>query len=154
MEYSDIQLAALLNVNRTTAFRWRKAGCPTDDLEAAKEWSQNRKPATSRTKNGVVEEVSPIPVIGEDPYAVRDRLMAQEQTISSEIAGLNVALQQAITANDEKTAYRLLQALKSAREEHRKQADSLLKAQGRIILLEKNRGDLITLDKAKDFLSK
>jgi hypothetical protein len=154
MEYSDNQLAAHLNVNRTTAYRWRKLGCPTDDLQAASEWSQNRKPATSRIKNEVVEEVTPIPVVGEDPYSVRDRLQAQEQSISSEISGLNVALQQARAANDEKVAYRLLQALKSAREEHRKQSDCLLKAEGRIILLEKNRGDLISLDKAKDLLSK
>ncbi len=124
------------------------------DLEAATEWGQNRKPAQKRIKNEVVEEITPILVSGEDPYSVRDRLQAQEQTISSEIAGLKLALTQARTANDEKLAYRLLQAVKSAREEHRKQADSLLKAEGRIILLEKNRGDLISLDKAKDFLSK
>jgi hypothetical protein len=46
-------------------------------------------------------------------------------------------LEEARSANDEKAAYRLLQALKSASEEHRRQADSLLTAEGRIILLEK-----------------
>jgi hypothetical protein len=101
------------------------------DLEAATEWAQNRKPAQKRIKNEVVEEITPILVSGEDPYSVRDRLQAQGQTISSEIAGLKLALTQARTANDEKLAYRLLQAVKSAREEHRKQADSLLKAEGR-----------------------
>jgi len=154
MAYSDRQLAAHLHINTSTAWRWRKAGCPTDDLEAASQWAQNRKPAGNRVKNEVVEQVTPIPVQGEDPYSVRDRLQDQEQTIAGEISGLNLALQQARAANDEKSAYKLLQALKSAREEHRKQADSLLRAEGRIILLEKNRGDLISLDKAKDFLSK
>jgi hypothetical protein len=102
MEYSDNQLATHLNVNRSTAFRWRKSGCSTNDLEAAKAWSRNRKPAVRRLqtgelnsiecntainliKNEVVEEVTPIPVAGEDAYSVRDRLQAQEQTISAEI---------------------------------------------------------------------
>jgi hypothetical protein len=38
--------------------------------------------------------------------------------------------------------------------EHRRQADSLLKAEGRIILLEKNRGDLVSVSATKDFLTK
>jgi hypothetical protein len=63
-------------------------------------------------------------------------------------------LEQARLSNDEKTAYRLRQALKSAREEHRRQADSLLKAEGRIILLEKNRGDLVSVQAAREFVSK
>jgi hypothetical protein len=67
---------------------------------------------------------------------------------------LNAALEQARIANDEKGAYKFLQALKSAREEHRKQCNSLLVAESRIILLEKNRGDLINLSVAKDFISK
>jgi hypothetical protein len=79
---------------------------------------------------------------GENAYDVRDRLQAQERSISAEITGLNVALERARMSNDESAAYKLLQALKSAREEHRRQADSLLKAEGRIILLEKNRGEL------------
>jgi hypothetical protein len=45
MRYSDVQLAAHLHVNKSTAFRWRKVGCPTNDLEAAAQWAQNRKPA-------------------------------------------------------------------------------------------------------------
>jgi hypothetical protein len=90
----------------------------------------------------------------ETPYSVRDRLQTQEQSISAEIAGLNQALQEARVTNDEKTAYRLLQSLKSAREEHRRQADSLLKAEGRIIILERSRGDLIGLECSKSFVSK
>jgi hypothetical protein len=159
MEYSDSQLATHLHVNRSTAFRWRKVGCPTNDLEAASQWAQNRKPAQkksnvevagpSRTTEPATSTTEP-----ETPYSVRDRLQAQEQSISAEIVGLNQALQEARITNDEKAAYRLLQALKSAREEHRRQADSLLKAEGRIILLEKNRGELVNLDVAKDFISK
>ena len=94
------------------------------------------------------ESVAPIPVEGETAYNVRDRLQAQERSIASEIEGLNAALGQARLSNDESGAYKLLQALKSAREEHRRQADSLLKAEGRIILLEKNRGDLIAVQAA------
>jgi hypothetical protein len=63
-------------------------------------------------------------------------------------------LEQARLSNDESAAYKLLQALKSAREEHRRQADSLLKAEGRIILLEKNRGDLVSVSEAREFVSK
>jgi hypothetical protein len=154
MEYSDIQLAAHLKVNCATAFRWRKSGCPTNDLEAATQWAENRKPTTTKLKAEVLEDVAPIPVNGETAYDVRDRLQAQEQSISAEIVGLNAALQQARSANDELKAYKLLQALKSAREEHRRQADSLLKSEGRIILLERSRGLLISLDSSKEFVSK
>jgi hypothetical protein len=128
---------------------------PTNDLEAAKAFAQNRKanPTPTMAKD-VVETVAPIPVTGETAYNVRDRLQAQERSIAAEITGLNVALEQARLSNDEGAAYKFLQALKSAREEHRRQADSLLKAEGRIILLEKNRGDLVSVSATKDFLSK
>jgi hypothetical protein len=158
IDHTDIQLAKALNVNRTTAYRWRKAGCPTNDLEAAVAWAQNRKPAQKKTTIEVaassrIEPANPT-TEPEAPYSVRDRLQTQEQSISEEIAGLNQALEEARSTNDEKSAYKLLQALKSAREEHRRQADSLLKAEGRIIILEKNRGDLIGLDCSKSFVSK
>jgi hypothetical protein len=158
MEYSDSQLATHLHVNRSTAFRWRKVGCPTNDLEAASQWAQNRKPKPkppiAEASISAFAETVTKRVEGETPYSVRDRLQTQEQSISAEISGLNQALEEARCANDEKAAYKLLQALKSAREEHRRQADSLLKAEGRIILLEKNRGELVNLDVAKDFISK
>jgi hypothetical protein len=158
MEYSDSQLATHLHVNRSTAFRWRKVGCPTNDLQAASQWAANRKPAR---KKSTIEVAVPIAIDPASPateaetaYNVRDRLQAQEQSISAEITALNAALQEARSAHDEKLAFKLLQALKSAREEHRRQADSLLKAEGRIILLEKNRGELVNLDVAKDLISK
>jgi hypothetical protein len=159
MEYSDSQLATHLHVNRSTAFRWRKVGCPTNDLQAAEQWAANRKPAAKKAMIEVVvptgyTEPTTSTAESETAYDVRDRLQSQEKTISLEITGLNQALEEARGANDEKAAYKLLQALKSAREEHRRQADSLLKAEGRIILLEKNRGELVNLDVAKDFLSK
>lgn len=157
MEYSDRQLATYLNVNRSTAFRWRKVGCPTNDLEAASQWAQNRKPAQKKTTIEVAVSLghtdTPSEKEPQTAYTVRDRLQAQERSISGEITGLNAALEEARSTNDEKAAYKLLQALKSAREEHRRQADSLLKAEGRIILLEKNRGELVNLDVAKDFIS-
>jgi hypothetical protein len=159
VDYTYIQLAKALNVNRTTAYRWRKAGCPTNDLEAAAAWAQNRKPTQKRSTTEVAIALSNAETVNpttepETPYSVRDRLQTQEQSISAEIAGLNHALEEARISNDEKAAYKLLQALKSAREEHRRQADSLLKAEGRIIILEKNRGDLIGLDCSKSFVSK
>jgi hypothetical protein len=161
--YTDTQIAKALGIDRTTAWRWRKEGLPAEDLELAKAWAQNRKP-----KPKVSVEPNPVmeTFVGdkkltihagekvETAYDVRDRLQAQERTIAAEIQGLNAALEQARLGNDEKSAYKLLQALKSAREEHRRQADSLLKAGGRIILLEKNRGDLISVDASKDFVSK
>ena len=45
----------------------------------------------------------------------------KEQLIASVIAGLNVALEQARALADEKSAFKLLQALKSSREDHRRQ---------------------------------
>jgi hypothetical protein len=154
MEYSDVQLGQALNVHRSTAFRWRKDGCPTHDLDQAKAWAQNRKLKPTTRANEATEDAPPIPVEGETAYNVRDRLQAQERTIAAEIQGLNAALEQARRSNDESTAYKLLQALKSAREEHRRQVDSLLKAEGRIILLEKNRGDLISVQASREFVSK
>ena len=53
----------------------------------------------------------------ETAYDVRDRLQAQERSISAEITELNSSLEQARHANDEKAAYKLLQTLKSARGE-------------------------------------
>jgi hypothetical protein len=100
MEYSDVQLGHALGVHRSTAFRWRKSGCPTNDLEAAKAWAQNRKPAAKNIKQDI-EPVAPIPVEGETAYDVRDRLQSQEQAISAEITGLNTALQESRSSNDE-----------------------------------------------------
>jgi hypothetical protein len=155
MEYSDVQLGLALNVHRSTAFRWRKEGMSTTDLDEARSWAQNRKPNTKRPiVEDSAESVAPIPVEGETAYNVRDRLQAQEHAIAAEITGLNAALAEARLAGDEKQAYKLLQALKSAREEHRRQTDSLLKAEGRIILLEKNRGDLISVQASREFVSK
>jgi hypothetical protein len=137
---------------------------PAEDLELAKAWAQNRKP---KPKVNVAPKPVMETLVGdkklllksdgekvETAYAVRDRLQAQERTIAAEIQGLNAALEQARHANDEKSAYKLLQALKSARNEHRAQADSLLKAEGRIIILERTRGDLVSVSATKDFLSK
>jgi hypothetical protein len=85
---------------------------------------------------------------------VRDRLQAEEQAISREISALNLALKKARAANDESRLFKIVQSLKSARTEHRAQADALLKAEARIILLEKNRGSLVTVDVAKELISR
>jgi hypothetical protein len=124
---------------------------PIDDLEAARAFAQNRKPATKRTPK---VEVDPVPVTGESVYDVRDRLHKEERSIAAEVAGLNVALETSRTLNDEKSAFKLLQALKSSREDHRKQVDALLKSEARILLLEKNRGSLLDIDVVKTFISK
>jgi len=126
---------------------------PTNDLEAAKSWAQNRKPNGKREPTEPVEDVKAIPVVGESCYDVRDRLHKEEQSIASEIAGLNTALQQSRLGNDEKSAFKLLQALKSAREDHRRQVDALLKSEQRILLLEKSRGSLIDIDVCKSLIS-
>jgi len=99
-------------------------------------------------------EVEPIPVAGESVYDVRDRLHKEERSIAAEVAGLNVSLEQAPSLNDEKSAFKLLQALKSAREDHRRQVDALLKSEARILLLEKNGGSVLDLDVCKNFISK
>jgi hypothetical protein len=141
MAYSDIELSKVLKVNRSTIFRWRTENAmPVDDIEACRAFAATRKPATKRTPK---VEVDPVPVSGESVYDVRDRLHKEERSIAAEVAGLNVALEQARSLNDEKSAFKLLQALKSAREDHRRQVDALLKSEARILLLEKNRGSLI-----------
>ena len=152
MAYTDIELSKVLKVNRSTIFRWRtECGMPIDDLEAARAFAETRKPTTKRTPK---VEVDPIPVVGESVYDVRDRLHKEERSIAAEIAGLNVALEQSRSLADEKSAFKLLQALKSAREDHRRQVDALLKSEARILLLEKNRGSLLDLDVCKTFISK
>jgi hypothetical protein len=65
---------------------------PIDDLDAARAFAQKRKPATKRTPK---VEVDPVPVTGESVYDVRDRLHKEERSIAAEVAGLNVALEQA-----------------------------------------------------------
>jgi hypothetical protein len=57
------------------------------------------------------------------------------------------------TLNDEKGAFKFLQALKSTREDHRRQVDALLKSEARILLLEKSRGSLVDTDVCKSFIS-
>ena len=94
MEYTDTQLAKALGIDRTTAWRWRKDGMPSEDLELAKAWAQNRKPKPKIN-------VAPKPVMEtfvgdkkltlhtgekvETAYDVRDRLQAQERTIAAEV---------------------------------------------------------------------
>ena len=86
---TDIELSKVLRVNRSTIFRWRtECGMPVDDLEAARAFAANRKPAAKRTPK---VEVDPIPVTGESVYDVRDRVHREEELIASENAGLNVA---------------------------------------------------------------
>lgn len=77
-----------------------------------------------------------------------------EQLISAEIAGLSAALETARAKGDEKSIFKLAQVLKSTRNEHRLQSDALLKAEARVILLEKNRGALVELDAAKQLITK
>lgn len=152
MIYTDIELSKVLKVNRSTIFRWRtECGMPVDDLEAIRAFAANRKPATKRAPK---VEVDPIPVAGESVYDVRDRLHQEERRIAAEVAGLNASLEQARSFNDEKGAFKLLQALKSIREDHRRQVDALLKSEARILLLEKNRGSLLDIDVCKTFVSK
>jgi hypothetical protein len=152
MIYTDIELSKVLKVNRSTIYRWRtECAMPVDDLEAARAFAETRKPAIKRIPK---VEVDPIPVTGESVYDVRARLHREEQLIASEVAGLNAALEQARSLNDERSAFKLLQALKSAREDHRRQVDALLKSEARILLLEKNRGSLLDIDVCKTFVSK
>jgi hypothetical protein len=147
MIYTDIELSKVLKVNRSTIYRWRtECAMPVDDLEAARAFAETRKPAIKRIPK---VEVDPIPVTGESVYDVRDRLHREEQLIASEVAGLNAALEQARSLNDERSAFKLLQALKSALEDHRRQVDALLKSAARILLLEKNRGSLLDIDVCK-----
>ena len=78
---------------------------PNDDLEAMKAFAQNRKPKP-KPKTSVAPQIMET-VVGdktltthaaekaETAYDVRDRLQAQERSISGEITGLNAALEEA-----------------------------------------------------------
>jgi hypothetical protein len=145
---TDSELAKALHVNRSTAYRWRQLGMPTDDISATKAWVANRKTGEAES-----ESVTPIPAAGATAYDVRDRLQQEEQTMAAEISGLNASLEAARQAGDQKHIFLLAQSLKSARTEHRAQSDALLKAEARIINLEKARGALISMDAARDFVS-
>jgi hypothetical protein len=149
--YTDIELSKVLKVNRSTIYRWRtECAMPVDDLESARAFAANRKPATRRVPK---VEVDPVPVTGASVYDVRDRLHQEERRIAAEVAGLNVALEHARALNDEKGAFKLLQALKSTREDHRRQVDALLKSEARILLLEKSRGSLLDIDVCRSFVT-
>jgi hypothetical protein len=88
--YTDMELSKLLHVNRSTIFRWRtECNMPVDDLEGARAFAANRKPATKRAPK---VEVDPVPVTGESVYDVRDRLHKEERSIAAGVAGLNAAL--------------------------------------------------------------
>jgi hypothetical protein len=52
---TDTELACALGVHRTQIGRWRKAGCPTQSVEAVKEWRSKYPGAQQRfnNKNGV-----------------------------------------------------------------------------------------------------
>ena len=123
---------------------------PVDDLESARAFAETRKPATKRASK---VEVDPVPVVGESVYDVRDRLHQEERRIAAEVAGLNVALEQARTLNDERGAFKLIQALKSTRDDHRRQVDALLKSEQRILNLEVSRGSLVDLDVCRSFVT-
>jgi hypothetical protein len=151
---SDIFLAKEFGVNRSTVFRWRAAGLPdTRNLELVRQWVEARK-AESGKEDDAVKSVEPVPVSGNSPYDVRDRLQVEEAAIASEIQGIKAALDKARKKKDEKAVSSLSIALRAARKQHREQADSLLKAEARVVELEESRGNLISLDAAKDLLSK
>jgi hypothetical protein len=102
MIYTDTELSKILKVNRSTIFRWRtENGMPVDDLEAARAFAANRKPASKRTPK---VEVEPIPIADDDQsvYTVRDRLKQEERKIAAEVGGLNLALEQARSLNDDR----------------------------------------------------
>jgi len=122
-----------------------------ESLELAKAWAE------ARANRPVVEvDAQPLPMegAGESPYDVRDRLRKAEKAIAGEMRGLDEALKRARKDGDVSLAYKLSRSLRSAREEHRKAIDSLLKAEKRIVELEKARGALVTLDVAKDLITR
>jgi len=149
--HSDTEFAERLGVHRATIWRWKKAGMPTASLSAAQSW------VDARSRSVPVEGIDAVPVAvdnDESPYAVRDRLRSAERMIASEIAGLDKALKEVRRQGDEARAYQLAQTLRSARREHREASDAALKAEGRVISLEKTRGTLISFGEAQDYVSR
>lgn len=159
---TDTELAKALNVARTTAWRWRKAGMPNTSLDEAKAWAANQ--VNKNTKN--LEDVpDPIAVSGDCAYDVLARLRVNEQVISGEIRALTLALNRARSArnasNDEteirlqeKKIFSYTQMLKAVRKEHRESTKSLFAAETAVVSLEEQRGNLVTLEAAKDLITK
>jgi hypothetical protein len=152
-ELSDIAIAKYIGVHRSTVHRWRKDGVlpNTNDLEELKRWHEQQK-----TSDVVVEgiEVHPVDVEGTNPLDVRDRLAGQEKASAGEIAGIENALAEARSTHNDKAVTALSLTLRSARKAYKDLVDSLLKAEQRVLLIQQQRGALITVDAAKEFVTK
>jgi len=162
--FSDLELATALNVDKSTAWRWRtKHGMPNTSLEAARQWAANR--AATRNKQDIEDVPDPVPVDGDCAYDVLARLRVNEQVIAGECRALTLALNRARSARNasqdaeetarlEKKVFSYSQMLKAVRKEHREATKSLFSAESAVVALEEQRGNLVTLDAAKDLISK
>jgi len=159
---SDTELATALNVARTTAWRWRSKGMPNTSIEAARDWASNQ---ASKNQQDVEDIPDPRPVDGDCAYDVLARLRVNEQVISGEIRALTLALNRARVARNnsqdegetklqEKKIFSYTQMLKGVRKEHREATKSLFSAEADVVALEEQRGKLVTLDAAKDLITK
>ena len=74
-----------------------------------------------------------------------ENCLTKSLELRAKLKGSDAAILDARKSGDEKAIYKLLQAIRSAREQHRKQADALLRAEARVIQLEVDRGHLYTL---------
>jgi hypothetical protein len=121
-----------------------------------------RRPRTKQVCEDIPE---PIPVEGNCAYDVLARLRVNEQIISGEAKALTLALNRARNARNvcqdgdetsrlEKKIFSYSQMLKGVRKEHREATKSLLAAESDVVALEEQRGKLVTLDAAKDLLTK
>ena len=141
---------------------------PNSTIAAAREWVTSNKPHIGKRQASLQEEITVTAGCSsgnEDPYAVVQRLRSAEKTIAGHIdAWVNTALPQAIAERDKAKGKALLEAerkisvinhkVEHLRREQRQAVSALFDAEGDVVKLEKARGKLITLDEAKDLISK
>jgi hypothetical protein len=165
---SDTKLGKALSRSKPTIGRWRKAGMPNTSVEGAREWASTNRPHRGPPTPQQEALESPTIVLpeDEDAYATVRRLRLAEREIAGAIEGWCTISLPKVTEerNAAKTAKAVLEAerritqvqnkIEGLRKEQRVAIKALLEAEQHLVKLEKARGKLVTLDEAKDLITK
>lgn len=161
-------IATGLGVHESTVGMWRKEGMPNTSIAAAREWMEAHRPNVGLRETVAVEELKlPLVVLpeNEEPEQVVKRLRLAERTIAGHIdAWLNRGLPDAMAERDKAKGKALIEVerkisiihhkIEQLRREQRMAVSALLNAEADVVKLERARGKLITIDEAKDLVSK
>jgi hypothetical protein len=160
-------MAKALNIAPSQVTRYKKLGAPIDQgIDAVRAWREQNLASNSKQDPVFDEDVpDPIPVHGDWAYDVLARLRTNEQVISGEIRALTIAIERtrksrelAIDENEskliEKKIFNYNKMLKVLRKEHRESTKNLFTAEREVVALEEQRGNLVTLDAAKELITR